>query len=192
MTAATPLAEHAPPDTVRRVTAAPVEEPSVTGPDELPPLTLTGDDETDEALALLRSTTQAIHAAQDRVAELSDERTRLVLALRRRLPPVLFRTIADAAGSTDQTIYKIHREALRDEQDRADADAAESLGYPTVDAYRDARATAPTGPQVPPYQSPQVDPYDETGLDPYAEPEPVEDDGDEPADERQIPHPHDP
>lgn len=181
MTAATPLAEHAPPDTVRRVTAAPVEEPSVTGPDELPPLTLTGDDETDEALALLRSTTQAIHAAQDRVAELSDERKRLVLALRRRIPPVLFRTIADAAGSTDQTIYKIHREAIRDEQDRADTVSAESLGYPSVEEFRHARAVAVSvggvG-DVPPYTEP--------------EPEPVEDEGDEPADERQIPHPEDP
>jgi hypothetical protein len=109
------------------VTAVPaVEEPLVPAPDELPPLALTGDDETDEALALLRSTTRAIHGAQDRVAELSDERKRLVLELRRRIPPVLFRTIADAAGSTDQTIYKIHREAIRDEQERdALATAAE-------------------------------------------------------------------
>jgi hypothetical protein len=182
MIAATPLAHLAPPDTVRRVTVAPVEEPLVSTPDELPPLILTGDDETDEALALLRTTTQAIHAAQDRVAELSDERKRLVLDLRRRIPPVLFRTIANAAGSTDQTIYKIHREALRDERDRADAAEAERLGYPTVDEYRQARATAPTEPQVPPYEAPQIDPYDETGVDPYdetrlapVEPDPAED-----------------
>jgi hypothetical protein len=88
-------------------------------PRDLPPLTLTGDDETDESLAMLRATTQQIHEAQDRVAELSEERKRLVLELRRREPPVLFRLIADAAGSTDQTIYKIHREALRDEEARA-------------------------------------------------------------------------
>jgi hypothetical protein len=154
MIAATPLAHLAPPDTVRRVTVAPVEEPLVSTPDELPPLILTGDDETDEALALLRTTTQAIHAAQDRVAELSDERKRLVLDLRRRIPPVLFRTIANAAGSTDQTIYKIHREALRDERDRADAAEAERLGYPTVDEYRQARATAPTGTPTTPSPSP--------------------------------------
>jgi hypothetical protein len=145
MIAATPLAHLAPPDTVRRVTVAPVEEPLVSTPDELPPLILTGDDETDEALAL-------------------------------------FRTIANAAGSTDQTIYKIHREALRDERDRADAAEAERLGYPTVDEYRQARATAPTEPQVPPYEAPQIDPYDETGVDPYdetrlapVEPDPAED-----------------
>jgi hypothetical protein len=152
MIAATPLPAPVPPDTVRRVTAAPVEEPSVTGPDELPPLTLTGDDATDEALALLRATTQAIHDAQDRVAELSDERKRLVLDLRRRIPPVLFRTIADAAGSTDQTIYKIHREAIRDEQDRATEAEAERLGYPTIDAYR--AALEEWGTDVPPYVQP--------------------------------------
>lgn len=138
MIAATPLAVTAPPDTVRRVTVAAFEEQLVTEsedePRELPPLTLTGDDETDEALALLRTTTGAIHEAQDRVAELSDERKRLVLSLRRRTPPVLFRTIADAAGSTDQTIYKIHREALRDEEERAAlhavADEAPQIPHP--------------------------------------------------------------
>jgi hypothetical protein len=116
--AATPLAPHRCARTVRGVTAAvEVEEPDVPEeePRELPPLVLTGDDETDETLALLRQTTQAIHEAQDRVAELSQERKRLVLALRRR--SVLFRLIADAAGSTDQTIYKIHREAVREESD---------------------------------------------------------------------------
>jgi hypothetical protein len=162
MIAATPLAHHAPPDTVRRVTAAPVEEPLVPGPDEqLPPLTLTGDDATDEALALLRSMTQALHAAQDRVSELSDERKRLVLDLRRRIPPVLFRTIADAAGSTDQTIYKLHREAVRDERDRTDTATAESLGYPTLDAFRQARAAALAAGSVgdvPPYVEPEPEP----------------------------------
>jgi hypothetical protein len=84
--AATPLAPHRCARTVRGVTAAvEVEEPDVPEeePRELPPLVLTGDDETDETLALLRQTTQAIHEAQDRVAELSQERKRLVLALRR-------------------------------------------------------------------------------------------------------------
>jgi hypothetical protein len=180
--AATPLAEPAPPDTVRRVTAAPVEEPLVSTPDELPPLTLTGDDETDEALALLRTTTQAIHEAQDRVAELSDERKRLVLTLRRRIPPVLFRTIATAAGSTDQTIYKIHREAVQDERDRADAAEADRLGYPSVDAYREARGAAGDDarpPYVPRYQ--------------YAE-STAEDDGpdEDTGDDERTPHPDDP
>jgi hypothetical protein len=75
------------------VTAVVVEEPFVPVPEEqsgeLPPLALTGDDETDETLALLRLTTQQIHEAQDRVAELSDERKRLVLALRRLDPPAI-------------------------------------------------------------------------------------------------------
>jgi hypothetical protein len=101
---------------LRVVTAVAIEEPlpvSEPEPAELPPLPLTGDDETDEALALMRSTTGAIHEAQDRVAELSTERKRLVLALRARR--VLFRHIAQAAGSTEQTILKIHREARQDE-----------------------------------------------------------------------------
>jgi hypothetical protein len=102
---------------LRVVSAAAIEEPlPVSEPEparELPPLALTGDEETDEQLALMRSTTGAIHEAQDRVAELSQERKRLVLDLRRRR--VLFRQIAEAAGSTEQTILKIHREARQDE-----------------------------------------------------------------------------
>jgi hypothetical protein len=101
---------------LRVVTAAALEEPLVSEPDEeLPPLQLTGDEETDEALALMRATTEAIHEAQEKVVELSAERKRLVLTLRRCRPPVKFRQIADAAGSTEQTILKIHREARRDE-----------------------------------------------------------------------------
>lgn len=102
------------------MTAVAIEEPPAVSeptPAELPPLPLTGDDETDEALALMRSTTGAIHDAQDRVAELSSERKRLVLHLRRRR--VLFRHIAQAANSTEQTILKIHREAKRDEAHEA-------------------------------------------------------------------------
>jgi hypothetical protein len=122
--AATPLVGRRRARTVRSVSAVVAEERPVPEPEEerdreLPPLVLTGDDETDEDLALLRTTTQQIHEAQDRVAELSDERRRLVLRLRRstdRRPPVLFRLIAEAAGSTDQTIYKIHREAVADER----------------------------------------------------------------------------
>lgn len=81
---------------------------------QLAPLPLTGDAETDEALALMRSTTGAIHAAQDQVAALSSERKRVVLDLRAR--GVLFRQIAVAAGSTEQTILKIHREAKQDQE----------------------------------------------------------------------------
>jgi hypothetical protein len=160
--------------------AAIVEEPLVPTPDEqLPPITLTGDDETDEALAMLRSTTQAIHDAQDRVAELSDERKRLVLTLRRRR--VLFRQIANAAGSTDQTIYKIHREAVQDERDRADTVTAESLGYPSLDAYRQARADAVDAGgigDVPPYTPPELTV--------------VENDDEDDAGDRQVPHPDEP
>lgn len=173
MIAATSPAVPLPPATVRAVTAAPAEEPLVTAPGELPPLTLTGDDETDEALALLRSTTQAIHGAQDRVAELSDERKRLVLELRRRIPPVLFRTIANAAGSTDQTIYKIHREAIRDERDRADAAEADRLGYPSLDEYlnaRDADEVDGDPAKVPPY-TPPPDLTVVEEPDPHTEPE---------------------
>lgn len=78
-----------------------------------PPIPTTGDDATDEELALLRSTTQAIHSAQRQVEDMSLERMRLVLSLRDREPPVLFRLIADAVPTTEQTIYKIHREARR-------------------------------------------------------------------------------
>jgi hypothetical protein len=152
--------------TVRAVTAAPIldEELPVTAPEEepreLPPLVLTGDDETDEDLALLRAATVGIHEAQDRVAELSEERKRLVLALRRRTPPVLFRLIADAAGSTDQTIYKIHRDALADERDKVETGLAEQLGYPSLDAFREARealAGGQPGPYVPPADLHAVD-----------------------------------
>lgn len=117
MNAATLLASPAPPDTLHPVSVAAIEEPPAvpteTMPAEPPPLPMTGDDETDEALALLRQATGAIHEAQDRVAELSTERKRLVLDLRRRR--VLFRLIAQAADSTEQTILKIHREARQDE-----------------------------------------------------------------------------
>jgi hypothetical protein len=159
--AATPLAVPAPARTVRGVTAAGAEELTVPEADEeepreLPPLVLTGDDETDEALALLRAATLGIHEAQDTVSELSEERKRLVLELRRRTPPVLFRLIADAAGSTDQTIYKIHREALREEQDRVDARAADGLGYPDLASYRAARdeSTASGESETPAYTPP--------------------------------------
>jgi len=78
-------------------------------PAELPPIAPTGDQQADDELQLLRSSTQSIHEAQDRVAELSAERQRLVLALRRRAVP--FRVIAEAVPTTEQTVYKIHREA---------------------------------------------------------------------------------
>jgi hypothetical protein len=79
-----------------------------------PPIPSTGDEVADEELALLRSTTQAIHSAQQQVMDLSMERMRLVLSLRRR--NVLFRMIADAVPTTENTVYKIHREAKRAEQ----------------------------------------------------------------------------
>jgi hypothetical protein len=114
--AATLPGRPAPPDTLHSVSVAAIEEfpavSTVPAAAEPPPLPLTGDEETDDALALMRSTTGAIHAAQDRVADLSQERKRLVLDLRRR--GVLFRLIAQAADSTEQTILKIHREARQD------------------------------------------------------------------------------
>lgn len=81
-----------------------------------PPIPTTGDEAADEELALLRSTTQAIHAAQQQVQDLSVERMRIVLSLRRRQPPVKFSSIADAVPTTENTVYKIHREARRAEE----------------------------------------------------------------------------
>lgn len=81
-----------------------------------PPIPSTGDEAADEELALLRSTTQAIHDAQQQVQDLSVERMRIVLALRRRTPPVKFSAIADAVPTTENTVYKIHREARRAEE----------------------------------------------------------------------------
>jgi hypothetical protein len=81
-----------------------------------PPIPSTGDEAADEELALLRSTTQAIHEAQQQVQDLSVERMRIVLSLRRRQPPVKFSAIADAVPTTENTVYKIHREARRAEE----------------------------------------------------------------------------
>jgi len=78
-----------------------------------PPIPSTGDEEADEELAQLRSTTSAIHTAQKQVIDMSLERMRLVLSLRSRTPPVKFSTIADAVPTTENTVYKIHREARR-------------------------------------------------------------------------------
>jgi hypothetical protein len=124
---------------LRVVTVATLEESLVSEPDaELSPLQLTGDDETDEALALMRATTEEIHAAQEKVVELSGERKRLVLALRRCRPPVKFRQIADAAGSTEQTILKIHREARRDEaHDAGDHTRCSADNCPTIAAQEE-------------------------------------------------------
>lgn len=82
--------------------------------DSAPPIPTTGDELADEELALLRTTTQAIHSAQQQVIDLSAERMRLVLSLRRRA--VKFREIADAVPTTENTIYKIHRDARRAEE----------------------------------------------------------------------------
>jgi hypothetical protein len=78
-----------------------------------PPIPTTGDEAADDELALLRSTTQAIHSAQQQVVDLSLERMRLVLSLREKDPPVKFTVIADAVPTTENTVYKIHREARR-------------------------------------------------------------------------------
>ncbi len=90
----------------------------MTAPALPPPLVLTGDDTVDEALALLRSTTQAIHEAQDKVTALSAERRRIVLDLRdnRRVPVA---QVARAADSTEQTVYKVLREARDERRDLA-------------------------------------------------------------------------
>jgi hypothetical protein len=85
----------------------------MTGP---PPIPSTGDPGADAELAQLRATTQAIHTAQQQVIDLSTERMRLVLALRARTPPVKFSVIADAVPTTENTIYKINREARRAEE----------------------------------------------------------------------------
>lgn len=77
--------------------------------EELPPITPTGDDDADEELHLLRAATQAIEERAQEVNDLAAERRRLVLSLRRRGVP--FKTIAAAVPTTDNTIYKIHREA---------------------------------------------------------------------------------
>lgn len=86
---------------------------AVTAP---PPIPLTGDAEADADLATLRDTTTAIWEHQEQVESLSKTRMRTVLRLRRREPPVLFSLIAAAVPTTEQTIYKIHREARRAEE----------------------------------------------------------------------------
>lgn len=81
----------------------------MTAVDELPPITPTGDDAADDELYLLRTATQAIDERAQEVNDLAAERRRLVLSLRQRGIP--FRTIADAIPTSENTIYKIHREA---------------------------------------------------------------------------------
>lgn len=82
-----------------------------------PPIPTTGDPDADDELVLLRSCTAAIHEAQERIAGLSAERQRLVLSLRRR--GILFSVIAAAVPTTEQTIYKIHRDGRREERHAA-------------------------------------------------------------------------
>lgn len=94
-----------------------------TAPAPSPPLALVGNEPVDEALALLRAATEGIHEAQDTITALSAERRRLVLDLRER-HGVLFSKIAEAADSTEATIYKVHREA-RDERRRNAHDAGD-------------------------------------------------------------------
>lgn len=81
-----------------------------------PSIPTTGDAEADADLATLRDTTTSIWQHQEEVEELSKTRMRTVLRLRRREPPVLFSLIAAAVPTTEQTIYKIHREARRAEE----------------------------------------------------------------------------
>ena len=81
-----------------------------------PPIPSTGDADADADLLTLRDDTTAIWQHQEAVESLSKSRMRTVLRLRRREPPVLFSTIAAAIPTTEQTIYKIHREARRAEE----------------------------------------------------------------------------
>lgn len=69
-----------------------------------------------EDLARFAAAFNGIRTRQQEVEELSKERMRLVLRLRRNDPPVLFSALAEAAGTTEQTIYKVHREARRAEE----------------------------------------------------------------------------
>lgn len=80
---------------------------------EPPPIPTTGDPDADDELALLRATTVSIHEHQDLIAGLSAERQRLVLSLRQR--GILFGSIAAAVPTTEQTIYKIHRDGKREQ-----------------------------------------------------------------------------
>ena len=80
------------------------------------PAPSTGDPEVDAELLQLRRQTTGIWQHQEEAAALSKARMRTVLALRRREPPVLFSVIAAAVPTTEQTIYKIHREARRAEE----------------------------------------------------------------------------
>lgn len=80
------------------------------------PIPTTGDAEADADLLTLRDTTTSIWDKQAEVDALSKTRMRTVLRLRRRNPPVLFSVIAAAVPTTEQTIYKIHREARRAEE----------------------------------------------------------------------------
>ncbi len=77
-----------------------------------PPLPVTGHPATDEDLALMRQTTEAIRLRQEEVEELSRERMAVVLRLRER--GVLFSVIAEAVPTTEQTVYKIARTAKRE------------------------------------------------------------------------------
>lgn len=87
---------------------------TVTAP---PPIPTTGDPDADAELTGLREDSRAIADAQALVIERSRSRQRRVLWLRER--GVLVRIIADAIPTTEQTIYKIHRDA-REAQERGE------------------------------------------------------------------------
>jgi hypothetical protein len=89
--------------------AHPEEAPTVTTMTAPPPIPTTGDEAADTELAMLRSASEQIWSAQERINALSRDRMRLVLRLRDR--GILFRVIADAIPTTEQTIFKIHRDA---------------------------------------------------------------------------------
>lgn len=74
-----------------------------------PPIPATGDPAADAELAEFREASQEIADAQQRVITRSRDRQRLILSLRER--GILFRVIADAVPTTEQTVYKIHRDA---------------------------------------------------------------------------------
>lgn len=76
---------------------------------EQPPIPTTGDEAADAELSLLRDASLQIAEAQARINGWSRDRQRLVLRLRDR--GVLFRVIAAAIPTTEQTIFKIHRDA---------------------------------------------------------------------------------
>lgn len=105
-----------------------------------PPPPTTGDAATDEELALLRAASQQIAYHQAQVALLSRQRQTLVVRLRDR--GLLFRVIAAAVPTTEQTIYKIHRDARRIEAHERGDHSLCAAGNCTVVAAEEAAAAS--------------------------------------------------